>query len=160
MDHLEKWAATDGGNLSEASTNASLTAGVVFGRLAVSRSFVGLLDPVKKGSKILVKQGCHAVAPIRRHGEHEAEKFVLRGLKQLGLVDEAGCLSPSRKEDPRKVALSSMVKAHTSFGNELLAVRLEMGHNRSVSSLIRQGSDADKIKKLCAKLVAMLPCED
>jgi len=39
-----------------------------------------------------------------------------------------------------------MVKAHTSFGNEWLAVRLEMGHNRAVSRLIRQGSDADKIK--------------
>jgi len=86
--------------------------------------------------------------------------MVLRGLKQLGLVDEAGCLSPSRKGDPRKVALSSMVKADTSFGNEWLAVRLGMGHNSSVSSPIRQGSDADKIKKLCAKLVEMLPCED
>jgi len=40
VDHLEKWAATDGGNLSEVSNNASLAAGVVFGRLAVSRSFV------------------------------------------------------------------------------------------------------------------------
>ena len=53
-----------------------------------------------------------------------------------------------------------MVKAHTSAGNEWLAIRLEMGHNRSVSSLIRQGNDDAKIKKLCAKLTKMLPCED
>jgi len=119
-----------------------------------------LLDLVKKGSKILVKKGSHAAAPIRRHDELEAEKIVMKGLKQFGLVDEAGGLSPSRKGDFRKVALASVIKAHTSVGNEWLAVRLEMGHNRSVSRLIRQGSDADKIKKLCVKLTKMLPCED
>ena len=113
------------------------------------------LDLVKKGSKILVKKGSHAAAPIRRHGEFEAEKIVVKGLKQLGLVDEAGCLSPSRKGDPRKVALASVVKSHTSVGNEWLAVRLEMGHNRSVSRLIRQGNNDDKIKKLYAKLTKL-----
>jgi len=115
---------------------------------------------MRKGSKILAKKGSHAAAPIRRHGELEAEKIVVKGLKQLGLVDEAGCLSPSSKGDPRKVALASVVKAYTSIGNEWLAIRLEMGHSRSESSLIRQGNNDDKIKKLCAKLTKMLPCED
>jgi len=92
---------------------------------------------MRKRSKILVKKGSHAAAPLRRHGELEAEKIVVIGLKQFGLVNEAGCLSPSRKGDPRKVALASVVKAHTSAGNEWLAIRLEMGHNRSVSRLIR-----------------------
>jgi hypothetical protein len=115
---------------------------------------------MRKGSKILVKKGSHAAAPIRRHGELVAEKIVVKGLKQFGLVDEAGCLSPSRKGDPRKVALAPMVKAHTRVGNEWLEIRLILGHNRSVSRLIRQGNNADKIKKLCAKLTKLLPCED
>jgi len=136
---------------------AALRRGWYLGDEAFRDRLLGLL---KKGFKILVKKGCHAVAPIRRFGELESEKIVLRGLKQLGLVDEACCLCPSRKGDPRKAALASMVKAHTIVGNEWLAVRLEMGHNRSVSRLIRQGSDADKIKKLCAKLIKVLPCED
>jgi len=119
-----------------------------------------LLDLVKKGSKILVKKGNHAAAPLRRHGELEAEKIVVKGLKQFDLVDESGCPSPSRKGDPRKVALASVVKAHISAGNEWLAIRLEMGHNRSVSRLIRQGNNDDEIKKLCAKLTKFLPCED
>ena len=89
-----------------------------------------------------------------------AFRYAARGLKQFGLVDEAGCLSPSRKGDPRKVALASVVKAHTSVGNEWLAIRLEMGHHRSVSRLIRQGNNDDKIKKLCAKLTKLLTCED
>ena len=98
---------------------------------------------MRKGSKILAKKGSHAAAPIRRHGELEAEKIVVKGLKQLGLVDEAGCLSPSSKGEPRKVALASVVKAYTSIGNEWLAIRLEMGHSRSESSLIRQGEFGD-----------------
>jgi len=156
VEYLEKRAANDGGNLSEAAM-AALRRGWYLGDDTFRDR---LLDLVKKGSKILMKKGSHAAAPIKRHGELEAEKIVVKGLKQFGLVDEAGCLSPGRKGDPRKVALASVVKAHTSVGNEWLAVRLEMGHNRSVSRLIRQGSDDAKIKKLCAKLTKLLPCED
>ena len=108
----------------------------------------------------MVKKGSHASASIRRHGELEAKKIVVIGLRQFGLVDEAGCLSRSRKGDPRKVALASMVKAHTNVGNKWLAIRLEMGHKRPVSRLIRLGNHDDKIKKLCAKLTKLLPCED
>ena len=35
-----------------------------------------------------------------------------------------------------------------------------MGHNRSVSRLIRQVNDNPEIKRLCSKLLKMLPCED
>jgi hypothetical protein len=156
VEYLEKRAANDGGNISEASM-AALRRGWYLGAEAFRDR---LLDLVKKGSKILVKKGSHAAAPIRRHGELEAEKIVVKGLKQFGLLDEAGCISPSRKGDPLKVALASVVKAHTSVGNEWLAIRLAMGHNRSVSRLIRQGNNDDKIKKLCAKLTKLLPCED
>jgi len=37
-----------------------------------------------------------------------------------------------------------VAKVHTGVGNEWLAVRLEMSPNRSVSRLIRQGSDNKK----------------
>ncbi len=117
LEYLEKRAANDGGNLSEASM-AALRRGWYLGDEAFRDR---LLDLVKKGSKILVKKGSHAAAPIRHHGELEAEKIMVKGLKQFDLVDEAGCLSPGRKGDPRKVALASVVKAHTSVGNEWLA---------------------------------------
>jgi hypothetical protein len=35
-----------------------------------------------------------------------------------------------------------------------------MGHNRSVSRLIRQGNEDAEVIKLCAKLGKLLPCED
>ncbi len=52
------------------------------------------------------------------------------------------------------------MKTNTSVGNEWLAARLEMRHNRSVSRLIRQGNRDADIEKLCSKLKKMLPCED
>ena len=82
------------------------------------------------------------------------------GMGELGLSDEEGKLVPKRKGDPRKVALASVVKSNTSVSNEWISQRLEMGHNRSVSRLIRQGNESPKIKKLCSKLLKMLPCED
>ena len=77
---------------------------------------------------------------------------------ELGLLDEKGQPIPARKGDPRKVA--SVLKAHTSIDNEWISQRLEMGHNRSVSRLIRQGNENPEIKRLCSELLKMLPCED
>ena len=119
-----------------------------------------MLGLLKKGSKLLTKKGSHVAAPIKDHGEVEAETMVALGLEILGLLDETGLLILTRKGDPRKVALTSMVKAHTSVGNKWLARRLDMGHDRSVSRLIRQGNDDLKITKQCSKLMKLLPCED
>jgi hypothetical protein len=69
-------------------------------------------------------------------------------------------LTQARKGDPRKVALATVVKSRTSVSNEWLAQRLEMGHNRSASRLIRQGNENAGVIKLCAKLGKLLPCED
>lgn len=84
---------------------------------------------------------------------------MLLGLRELGLMDVTGQLIQTRKGDPRKVALASVVKAHTSVGNEWLAQRLAMGHDRSVSRLIRQDNENPQIRKLCSRIVKMLPCE-
>jgi putative transposase len=156
VDYLEKRGAENDGNLSEEAMVA-LRKGWYLGDETFRDQ---LLKLVEKGSKLLMKKGSHLPAPIQCHGETEAEKIVALGLKNLGLVDETGQLIPARKGDPRKVALASTIKARTSASNEWLAKRLEMGHDRSVSRLIRQGHDQREVKKLCSKIEKMLPCED
>ena len=64
----------------------------------------------RQGSKLLMKKGSHATAPVKCHGEGEAERMVVRGLEELGLETDAGELIQARKGDPRKVALASVVK--------------------------------------------------
>ena len=86
--------------------------------------------------------------------------MVVRGLEELGLANDAGDLIQAREGDPSKVALATVVKVHTYVSNEWLAQRLEMGRNRTVSRLIRQGNDDPEVMKLCSKLKRMLPCED
>jgi REP element-mobilizing transposase RayT len=156
VEYLEKRALNDGGNTSDAAMTA-LRKGWYLGD-ATFRDW--LLEKVAKSSKQLTKMGSHAPAPVKRHGEVEAEKIIVMGLAELALVNPSGQTTPSRKGDPRKVALASVVKAHTSVCNEWLAARLEMGHNRSVSRLIRQGAADANIQKICANLMKMLPCED
>jgi hypothetical protein len=68
----------------------------------------------------------------------------------LGLLDGKGQPVPTRKGDPHKMASASVVKSHTSVGNEWIAQRLEMGHSRSVSRMIRQGNDNPQVIKLCS----------
>jgi putative transposase len=156
VNYLEKRASENGGNLSEAAM-ASLRGGWYLGDERFRDQLLGL---IKKGSKLLGKKGSHATAVVKCHGEGEAEKMVVRGLEATGLANDAGKLIVARKGDPRKVALAAVVKAHTSVSNEWLAQRLEMGHNRSVSRLIRQGNEDAGVMKLCAKLRKLLPCED
>ncbi len=43
----------------------------------------------------------------------------------------------------------------TGTRNEWISQRLEMGHKRWVSHLIRQINDNPKIKRLCSKLLRM-----
>lgn len=156
VDYLEKRSRENDGNLSD-SAMAALRSGWYLGDETFRDQLLGL---VKKGSKLLTRKGSHAAAPIKGHGEREAEKIVLLGLEKMGLVDDMGRLIPTRKGDPRKVALASLIKVHTSVGNEWLAQRLDMGHNRSLSRLIRQGNDSKEIRKLCSELSKVLPCED
>jgi putative transposase len=156
VEYLEKRAAEDGGNLS-AEAMAALRRGWYLGDDTFRDRLLAL---VEKGSKRLLRKGSHSPGPVRLHGEVEAERIVAAGLERLELVDDAGRPVRSRKGDPRKVALASVVKERTSVGNEWLANRLQMGHDRSVSRLIRHGREDPKIKKLCAELSKMLRCED
>jgi hypothetical protein len=61
------------------------------------------------------------------------------GLGHLGIADSAGELAKLRKGDERKAAIAMIVRAQTSASNEWPAKRLKMGHDRSVSWLIRTG---------------------
>ena len=58
-----------------------------------------------------------------------------------------GNRSKPAKGNPRNVYLATVVKAHTNVCNEWLTLRLEMGHNRSASRLIRQGNNDPGVMK-------------
>jgi putative transposase len=114
VNYLEKRASENGGNLSEAAM-AALRGGWCLGDETFRDQLLGL---IKKGSKLLSKKGSHATAAVKCHGEGEAEKLVVLGLKALGLVNDAGELIQARKGNLRKVALATVVKSHTSVSNE------------------------------------------
>ena len=119
-----------------------------------------LLALVEKGSKALRKRGSHSGTAVAAHGEREAERLLAAGLQMLELCDEKGKLLPARKGDARKVALATLLRTRTATGNEWVAKRLEMGHDRSVSRLIRQGADHNEVRKYLRSIEQMLPCED
>ena len=119
-----------------------------------------LLSLVEKGSMALRKKGSHSGAAVAAHGEQEATRLAAAGMRQLELCDEMGNLLPARKGDPRKVALATLLRSHTTITNLWLATRLAMGHDRSVSRLIRQGTDHPAVRQHLRSLEQMLPCED
>ena len=45
-----------------------------------------LLGLVKKGSKLMMRKGSHAAAPIKGHGEGEAEKMMALGLDKWATI--------------------------------------------------------------------------
>ena len=59
------------------------------------------------------------------------------------------------KGDPRKVVIATLVKSRTSVGNESLAMRLEMGHSRTMSRFIRQDKENLEILELSKRLGKM-----
>jgi putative transposase len=157
VDYLEQRASEDGGNLSEAAM-ASLRRGWYLGDGTFKDQLLGLIG---KGSKALRKTGSHQGIATRDHGEAEAERLVILGLEHLGLLESVdGRMVHMRKGDPRKVVIATLVKSRTSVGNEWLAQRLEMGHSRAMSRLIRQGRENPEILKLSEKLEKMLRCAD
>jgi hypothetical protein len=52
------------------------------------------------------------------------------------------------------------IKRNTSVSNLWIAGRLGMGHNTSVSRLIKQGKADETIQRQCKELEKMLQCED
>ena len=156
MEYLEARANENGGKFPP-EASAALRRGWYLG----DESFRDrLLALVEKGSKALRKRGGHSGKAVAAHGEREAERLVVAGLCELELCDEKGNPLPARKGDPRKVALATLLRTHTAISNQWVAKRLEMGHDRSVSRLIRQGADHNEVRKRLRLLEQMLPCED
>lgn len=157
VEYLERRASEDGGNLSEAAMSA-LRRGWYLGDGTFRDR---LLSLVEKGSKALRRTGSHQGTAIREHGEAEAERLIRLGLERLGLLEASGGkLVQTRKGDPRKVVIATLVKAETSVSNEWLTQRLDMGHSRAMSRLIRQGRENPEILNLGRKLEKMLRCAD
>ncbi len=155
-DYLEARAAENGGKFTPEAT-AALRRGWYLGDESFRDS---LLVLVEKGNKSLKTSGSHSGKALVAHGEWEAEQLVAAGLRKLELCDEKGKLQAAPKGDPRKVALATLLRTHTAMRNEWIAKRLEMGHDRSVSRLIRQGAEANEVRKYLQSLGQMLPCED
>jgi len=155
VEYLEARAAENGGKFSP-EASAALRRGWYLG----DESFRDrLLALVEKGNKALRSGGSHSGKAVAAHGEREAERLVAVGLRELKLCDEEGMLLSVRKGDPRKVALATLLRTHTSISNPWIAKRLEMGHDRSVSRLIRQAADHNEVRKCLQHLKQMLPCE-
>jgi putative transposase len=154
--YLEQRAKLDGGGLPESAMTA-LRRGWYLGDATFRDK---LLGSMQKGSKRLRNKGSHSGAALAAHGEAEAIRLVTDGMRVLGLANDGVWPATARKGDLRKIALATLVKTRTCVSNEWLARRLDMGHNRSMSRLIRQGKDHHEVLKLRSQLEKMLPCED
>ena len=89
---------------------------------------------------------------MKSHSEKQAQEIIIIGTKILELnLTEKGV--ELRKGDPRKVAIACVIKKRTHLTNQWIATKLDMGHDRSVSRLIRKAQTETPIKK-------MLQCED
>jgi REP element-mobilizing transposase RayT len=147
VQYLEARAG-EGGNLAPAEMTA-LRRGWFLGDDAFRDQLLALITP---GSLASRKTASNSDGPAAAHGLQEAERLIVEGLATLGLTGPDHSLTEMRKGDPRKVALATLVKSRTSAGNQWLADRLHMGHDRSVSRLVRQGREDPEVKKHLAQL--------
>lgn len=81
---------------------------------------------LKKASKAARRSGDHSGVAVTAHGEREAERLVTTGLRKLKLCDGKGNLLPARKDDPRKVALASLLRVRSAINNDWVAKRHEL----------------------------------
>ena len=153
---LEIRAAQDGGRLPDAAMQA-LRKGWYLGEDTFRDKLLALLE---KGAKVLKSKGSHSGPALQKHDETTAEKIVQTGLRLWKMPDGKELQENARKGDPRKVAMAILIKRHTSASNIWTAERLGMGHDRSVSRLIKQGKDNETISQRCKELEKMLKCED
>jgi hypothetical protein len=109
----------------------------------------------------LKEKGSHSPDAVQSRGEAEAEEIINAGKRLFEIESGEPEGEPKlRKGDARKVAIAILLKRRTNVGNQWIAERLEMGHNQSVSRLIKYGNEHRKIKSLCGNQEEMLKCED
>lgn len=73
---------------------------------------------------------------IRRHDEQEAERWVVRGLKALGLKEKA--LAGMKKNCPEKYAVAWLVRRNSCVRNQWIKDRLYMGKATNFSELLKR----------------------
>jgi len=149
--YLEERASENGGKFSTEAMKA-LQKGWYLG----DDSFRDrLLEMIGKSSKQLRRKANHEPAAVKSYGEVEAARLVGFAFEKLDFALE----ETARKGDPRKVAIASLLKEQTNVSNQWITERLQMGHNRSVSRLVREGMKNKEIRKLKSELEKMLPRE-
>jgi putative transposase len=153
---LEIRATQDGGSLPDEAMRA-LRKGWYLGEDSFRDKLLGLLE---KGAKVLKTKGSHSGPALQKHDEAAAEGIVQEALRLWQMPDGTELQDHLRKGDPRKVAMAIIIKRHTSVSNFWIAERLGMGHDRSVSRLIKQGKADETIRNQSKELEGMLPCED
>src|SRR6202043_468702 len=87
------------------------------------------------------QRGSYRREGLHRHDEREAGKLLDWGMEQIGWgVKE---MVRARKNDPRKQALSWLVKTRTAVSDGWISVRLNMGHRTNISRAVRAFREAD-----------------
>jgi putative transposase len=156
LDWLEIRASHDSGQLPDEAMRA-LRRGWYLGEESFRDKLLGLITP---SAKSLKTKGNHSGVALQKHDESAAEKIVQLALSHWGLADDDSLKESVKKGDPRKVAIAAIIKARTNASNHWISERLGMGHDRSVSRLVKQGKEQPAIQKLCREIIKMLPCED
>jgi putative transposase len=156
VDYLEKRGAVAKGNLPDEAM-ASLRRGWYLGDATFKDKLLALLEGKSNGS---AKKGSHSGDAVKAHGESEAMRLIKIGLIHFGIANCGDELAKLRKGDKRKVALAMITKTQTSVSNHWLAAYLKMGHDRSVSRLIRTGRKDPETMILRNEIQGMLQCED
>lgn len=108
---------------------------------------------------MLKSKGSHSGPALKKHDEASAEKIVQTTLRLWQMHDGEELQKNMRKGDTRKVAMAITIKRLTSVSNFWIAERLGMGHDRSVSKLIKQGKEDETLQKRCQELEKMLQYE-
>jgi hypothetical protein len=76
-------------------------------------------------------------AALQSHDESAAESIVQTEQRYWQMPDDQELREVVRKSDLRKVAIAVLIKRQTSARNIWIAKRLGMGHDRSVSRLMK-----------------------
>jgi hypothetical protein len=155
VEWLEIRAREDHGRLPDEAMQA-LQRGWYLGEDRFRDKLLALLE---KGAKVLKAKGSHSGLAMKSHGEDAAEKIVQSGFDLWDMSEGMEKAHVYQKSDPQKVAIAIVIKQQTNVSNIWIAARLGMGHDRSVSRLVKNGKENDEIIKLCKKLEKKLPCE-
>ena len=87
----------------------------------------------------------------REHGEEEATRLLEAAMVRLEL--SPGDLAEMKKGDPRKLAITVLVRERTTVSNTWLAEKLHLGHMSRVSQATRD----PEARKLAARLASTVP---